>query len=126
MTNDNFSIVERQDRAAAEKKAAKCSHRFRDVRCKGYDVETDTDYRVESCDLCEARRDVTLDGFVLREYLAHLPWSRRKTQDGAFYNDPSVYTPQHDGIDAKLSEDNRPPLFVNLFDRRGGIGGIGD
>jgi hypothetical protein len=44
-------------------------------------------------------------------------------------SDVDVYIPRNDGIDAfneSDDADSREPLITNLFDTRGGFGGIGD
>ncbi len=123
---ERFTEREKAHYGAKVEKANVCRHDwflFKPV-CNGFDVATDTEYRVHGCRSCDARGDITLDGSVFRVYVPTLPNERLKTQDGAFYDDPAIYNPQHDGIDA--ATDTREPFFTNLFDTRGGAGGIGD
>ena len=93
-----------------------------DARCFGYDVATDVQYIVQGCRGCEARRDLDREtGEALRVYFADSFPQGVHLQDAT---EPDVYIPEHDGIDA--ATDNREPMFTNLFDARGGKGGIGD
>lgn len=112
-----------QDRERSEARAAKCKHRFAPAipECFGFDVATDTEYRVQLCSGCDTRRDVTLEGSVFRQYLAVKPLQDPTvTPDGR-----DVYVPRFNGVDAfNESEDTNDTSA--LFDARGGSNGVGD
>lgn len=121
-----FSEREESQHAAKVAKAERCDHDWYVFlpTCLGFNVGPDIEYVVHECRHCDARGDVCMDSGAVRAYVPALPNERLKTQDGAFYGDRDIYEPQHNGIDAAL--DTREPMLVNLFDKRGGRGGIGD
>lgn len=111
------------ERVRREAKASACEHSFYrfDPVCYGHDVASGVDYVVQCCRGCDTRRDVDLDtGDVFRQYVAHVPREDVVIEDRA-----EDYTPRFDGIDA-FNESEDTSDHINLFDTRGGAGGIGD
>jgi len=92
----------------------------------GYHVGPDVQFHLEYCTTCETRREVTPEG---DEIARHLVLGRPENVYVEAQAEPGVYVPRNDGIDSfneSTDADKRDPLFTNLFDRRGGAGGIGD
>lgn len=125
MTREVDRLVENQDRATLERQAKACEHAsVTDLGVKGYRPERGA-YRVYGCDDCSLRWDI-FDDESSESYIALRPDARKKSFAAAF--ERAEYRPDFDGIDAfnRWVEEQREPFFVNLFDKRGGSGGIGD
>ena len=119
-----------------EQVTSACKHRFASfvgdalywqppAPCHGYSVAEDESYKVQRCTVCGWRRNLAEDGSTLCEY------DRPGSVENVYIeptNEPGIYIPQHDGIDAfneASDSDKRAPMWTNLFDTRGGAGGVG-
>ena len=119
--------TDKATRDRLQREATACDHAERNVIGKGYRPNQGA-YTVSACAECTTRFNAFDDG-TTEAVVTFPPADDPKSFREAFDHDPSVYVPRNDGIDAfneADDSDRREPLLVNLFDTRGGRGGIGD